>query len=784
MLPHPTLLIQVCNLQNWQILLGLLLPFILGYLLGRFLFEKYKTYYHQLESTKQDLVQSESRNQSLMAELEVAQSTQKTYKDLDIPGLQTKVSVLENQTTHLQSLLNDSETKLKSYEGLDIPSLQARVSEYESRHNQLKSELENLHASKSLMEGKIAGMEDLHNQFQGLLSEHEKVKNDLNASLEEKKGLLEQLGQVQPIPTEVEGAMGLKALHLELEKWKNQAEEAKSAHIADSEKWNQNLENLKSLHNEHLENLKREQDTLISSHLEETDTWKKKAEDCDNQMHEMNERYNMLKVNEESLKNEINSLTDHLVKSQQELETFRFAHPAMAQETESLRNQLSGSVEEANQAKTKIQELEEKLNAHTLTLQGYEEQLGAHANTLKAYEEQIGMHTQTIQGFEAQWNQSQKEKEDLHASIQVLKEENSQKQHLALEMDDLKSKILLLEEENAQLRNQLPKGEELSSDHIEHLEHTGPSETLPSDSSIFTELPWSELDETEPVHIESPKQEDAMHPPVSAHSFESTPGESVQEIDAHSENILHSDKLEKPEGENPTQDIHISDKAEQGYGVPSGENIDGQELVSHEEIGNHHEIHKPEPDNSFSNTEQGFGVEENQIQEPKTYSHEPFSGQGNPEHPSLPIYSGSTTGEGFAVEGNQELPIQETGPFAGESETHALGSEQTSGLEGQPSPENTIYTRNQNIYQDPNFVFRLKGYQEAHNAYLVGDFENWEANHYVMHRGEGEWVFPIHLQNGKYLYKFIVDGEWILDPVNPEQEPNEFGTGNSVVHIG
>jgi hypothetical protein len=43
------------------------------------------------------------------------------------------------------------------------------------------------------------------------------------------------------------------------------------------------------------------------------------------------------------------------------------------------------------------------------------------------------------------------------------------------------------------------------------------------------------------------------------------------------------------------------------------------------------------------------------------------------------------------------------------------------------------------------------------------------------------WKLPLHLDPGKCLYKFIVDGKWILDPDNENWEENEYGTGNSVL---
>lgn len=45
----------------------------------------------------------------------------------------------------------------------------------------------------------------------------------------------------------------------------------------------------------------------------------------------------------------------------------------------------------------------------------------------------------------------------------------------------------------------------------------------------------------------------------------------------------------------------------------------------------------------------------------------------------------------------------------------------------------------------------------------------------------GQWVCRVDLGPGKHLYKFVVDGEWILDPENPSSEDDGNGNINSVL---
>lgn len=84
---------------------------------------------------------------------------------------------------------------------------------------------------------------------------------------------------------------------------------------------------------------------------------------------------------------------------------------------------------------------------------------------------------------------------------------------------------------------------------------------------------------------------------------------------------------------------------------------------------------------------------------------------------------------------------------------------------------------------EPNFVFTLKGFTDASQVTVSGSFNGWNRIGYRMVRKDGAWTFATFLRPGKYTYKFIVDGKWILDPANDLWEENEYGTGNSVLWI-
>lgn len=84
---------------------------------------------------------------------------------------------------------------------------------------------------------------------------------------------------------------------------------------------------------------------------------------------------------------------------------------------------------------------------------------------------------------------------------------------------------------------------------------------------------------------------------------------------------------------------------------------------------------------------------------------------------------------------------------------------------------------------NPNYTFRLKGFNDAKQVFIAGDFNNWTPNSLPMIRQGNEWRFRVYLPYGKHIYKFIVDDKWILDPANELWEQNEYGTNNSVMWL-
>jgi len=72
----------------------------------------------------------------------------------------------------------------------------------------------------------------------------------------------------------------------------------------------------------------------------------------------------------------------------------------------------------------------------------------------------------------------------------------------------------------------------------------------------------------------------------------------------------------------------------------------------------------------------------------------------------------------------------------------------------------------------------------AKQVSLSGEFNGWSPNATPMKReSNGHWEASVDLAPGRYHYKFVVDGEWIPDPLAGENVWNQHGTLNSVIEV-
>ncbi len=73
---------------------------------------------------------------------------------------------------------------------------------------------------------------------------------------------------------------------------------------------------------------------------------------------------------------------------------------------------------------------------------------------------------------------------------------------------------------------------------------------------------------------------------------------------------------------------------------------------------------------------------------------------------------------------------------------------------------------------------------EASAVMLAGDFNNWDYTSTKLQKGKDKvWKTNLTLKPGRYEYKFVVDGNWMSDPANPNNNWNPYGTENSVLEV-
>lgn len=76
-------------------------------------------------------------------------------------------------------------------------------------------------------------------------------------------------------------------------------------------------------------------------------------------------------------------------------------------------------------------------------------------------------------------------------------------------------------------------------------------------------------------------------------------------------------------------------------------------------------------------------------------------------------------------------------------------------------------------------------------VFLAGTFNDWNTEAAAMRKdAQGNWSLALHLPNGRYEFKFVIDGQWCCEPgcdgTNrecPKCVPNPFGSMNRVVDV-
>jgi chromosome partitioning protein len=72
---------------------------------------------------------------------------------------------------------------------------------------------------------------------------------------------------------------------------------------------------------------------------------------------------------------------------------------------------------------------------------------------------------------------------------------------------------------------------------------------------------------------------------------------------------------------------------------------------------------------------------------------------------------------------------------------------------------------------------------EAERVQLAGDFNGWGLEGNDMSPSGPIWKKVVPLEPGRYRYRYVVDGQWQSDPLNPTVEPSPFGGHDSILVV-
>jgi carboxypeptidase Q len=78
-----------------------------------------------------------------------------------------------------------------------------------------------------------------------------------------------------------------------------------------------------------------------------------------------------------------------------------------------------------------------------------------------------------------------------------------------------------------------------------------------------------------------------------------------------------------------------------------------------------------------------------------------------------------------------------------------------------------------------NTTFFLEGFDNVKSVSIVADFNNWNMFGTPLAKINGGWTCKLDLKPGRYLYKYIVDGDWTADPKTPADKLLRDGKGHA-----
>ena len=81
------------------------------------------------------------------------------------------------------------------------------------------------------------------------------------------------------------------------------------------------------------------------------------------------------------------------------------------------------------------------------------------------------------------------------------------------------------------------------------------------------------------------------------------------------------------------------------------------------------------------------------------------------------------------------------------------------------------------------FGYKFNNNRKPKTVLVSGSFDNWKEKHPLKYDNkERKWICHMNLKKGKYFYKYIIDGNWEINPNENQMRGND-GIVNNVIDV-
>jgi predicted flap endonuclease-1-like 5' DNA nuclease len=216
-----TFLTLICDVQWWELLGCLLLPFIFGYLVKRFIDGDTRTKYSKLEADYASLQGDVSKNATLRSSLSAAENETKKLS-LSVNNYEVEIKKLKND-------LEVANAKYRPYAGIDVDALNRKILSLESNNLSLQNSISELSGAANSLEDVQANANAMKDRFAYLEQENTRLKIDLKSAIAAKDSIVRSEENIVKYKEEVREMSGkIGGYTVESERLKKEAADAKA----------------------------------------------------------------------------------------------------------------------------------------------------------------------------------------------------------------------------------------------------------------------------------------------------------------------------------------------------------------------------------------------------------------------------------------------------------------------------------------------------------------------------------------------------------------------------